>query len=368
MPAIPTYTDFLLATKSHRISPTRKIINDAVKNTYFIKSMVRGTPDAKLIRGGQKIQDDIQLSSTGTFRFYNPNATFNPVDADVIRHVELGWRFAMTNYSYNDETVTLNGQADPIDQYIDYKMSKEQSAQTDMWNGMEDAIWAVPNYSTMEAGGGDEPPFYSVPVFVNEYANTVPVGWTGSSIMTLDASIETRWQNQRETYNSSIPTDGASGLLAAFDNMWEDVDFESPEDSSQYFENDNLNKMKIVTNKFGAVMFKRLQRAGNDRWTAPTEANPGQVYYNGIPIKKASTLDTAALDLNNGTAWAQTQPRFYFLNLMYLFMTFQSQNYMAPLPLKDGGIVQPLSHTQYFKTWGNLFCQSRRRQGIVYPA
>lgn len=373
MPGLATFSDFLLATKVTRITAPNDILNDAVRNSYLLSEMLKGRGDARseVIQNGSSIKDDIMLSSSGTFGFYSPNAEFSPQDVDTLTSISQGWRFAKTFYGYNDETIALNmGNSENV--WINLKQKYQQQARTDMMNGMEDALWAVPVYSTMEQGSGDNPPAYSIPAYVNEATNGV---WPGFTLKQgQNPSTVTGWRPAQESYDPANVADEASGLLAAFDAMYLDVKFESPDEGSQYFENDRLRRMKIITNKNGHKIYKRLLRAGNDFFRQgaqdPEYNNPR---YAGIPIKYIATLDTAALEITSqttasGAAWPATKPRFYWLNLEFLFPIWHSTGYMEQVGPIAGGITQPFSHAVYFRNWYNLFCRSLKRQGIVYPS
>ncbi len=366
MPALTSYLDFVKATKTHRVSSPDKIQQEAVKNTYFIKNMIRGSDLSRTFQSSQSIKEDISLSNTGTFQFYNPNASFSPSDQDTLKTVNCSWRFALTHYGWNEDVMELNN-APAEDVWINYKKSKTASAEVDAWNGMETALWAPPDYSTMEAGGGDAPPAYSIPTFVNEYSNGVPIGWTGSQIETIDASVESRWRPQHGSYTAGAADDRTSGLFAAFDKMFLDVKFETPP-GAQAFEMDNYAKMRIVTSRGGMTMYKGLCRAANDRFVSPQDpAYPG-INYEGVRVEYASELNTSILDLANAAAFPESAPRFYFLNFKYLFPTWHVKNYMRQQDPQNGAMGSPFQWVVYFKTFYNVMCTSRQRQGIVYPA
>lgn len=365
MPGLPTFADFLTATKAHKITTAKEILNEAVKQTYLLAEALRGMDSAKIVRGGSKIIDDIQLSDAGTFEFYSPNAEFSPTDTDTLKQIEVGWRFAKTHYAFNDETITLN-EGNPEDIYVDLKRKYQQTAATDMMNGMENALWATPVATTMESGSGENPPAFSLPTFVNEQTYGLPSGFT--TIMAVNPTSESRWRPQQVSYDAANPSAETNGLLAGFDDMFLDVRFESPDSASAYFENDRLRKMKILTNKDGHKLYKRTLRAGNDHFISPQDPAYNNPTYAGIPVKYIQATDAALLDLTNGTAWASGRPRFMWLNFEYLFPIYHTKGYMEQVGPKDGGIGQPFSHAVFFRNWYNWFCRSRQRQGIVYPA
>ena len=366
MPAttIPTFTDFLTATKKHKITSATEILNAAQRNTYLFKDMTKGRDVAEIVRGGTSIKDTIMLSEAGSFRFYNPHATQNPSDVDTLQDIEAGWRFAVSSFSYSEEIIALN-EGDPEDIFVSMKKKYRQQAMTDMWHGMEDALLAPADAATMETASGEEPPAYSIWAFVNDQTYGLPSGFT--TIMGVNPTNEDRWRPQQATYDSTNPADEETGLLAAFDDMFLSVNFESPDDKSEYFENDRLRKMKIITNKDGRKLISRIYRAGNDRYVNPQDAAYMNPTFAGLPVKYIATLNTALLD-SDGTAWDTNKPRFLWLNLEYLFPIFHTKGYMEQVGPMHGGIRQPFSYAVFYRTWYNLFCRARNRQGCGYPA
>lgn len=368
MPGLLTYSDFVKATKVAKITGLNEILNDAVFNTYTIGEMLKGRTEEEVLQAGQSIKDTIQLSEAGTFEFYSPNPEFSPTDDDVLVDISEGWRFSKVHYGFSDETISLNhGTSEDV--YVNLKHKYEQQCRTDNMNGSERALWAVPVTGTMESGSGDAPPFYSFPAFVNEGTNGVWPGWT--TIEGLNPSTEERWRCQQSTYDSTQPADEAAGILAAFDEMFLKVQFESPEESSQYFETDRLRRMKIFTNRDGHKIYKRLLRSGNDRFISPQDPAYNNPLYAGIPVRYIAMLDTALLEIvanvATGIAYPTNKPRFHWLNFNYLLPIYHTKGYMEQVGPIPGGITMPFSHAVYYRTWMNIFCRSRQRQGIVSP-
>lgn len=368
MPALVTYSDFLKATKVAKITGTEEILNDAALNTYLFAEMMRGKGPEEIVQAGQSIKDTIQLSEAGTFEFYNPNPEFNPTDDDVLTDTSEAWRFSKVHYAYSDETIALNNGTSE-DVYVNLKKQKEQSAKVDLWNGIERALCAVPVAGTMESGTGDNPPFYSLSAFINEGTNGLWPGFT--TIMGVNATNEDRWRCRQVSYDSTNIASEDNGILAAMDDIFLQVKFEAPEDSSQYWENDRLRAMKILTNKDGHKKYKRLLRAGNDRFVSPQDPAYNNPTYSGIPVKYIATFDTAALEIvanaATGAAWPVGKPRFMFANFQYLVPVFHAKGYMEQVGPVPGGITMPFSAAVYYRNWMNIFCRSRLRQGIVFP-
>jgi len=370
MPSLVTFSDFLFATNEKVITPSGEILNDAVKNTYILKTALRGLGDDEILQGGSKLTDRIMLEDNGSFQFYEPNQEFNPTSVQVLTKISVNWRFAKSDYSFADEEILLNEGGDEV-VFKKLKKSYEQSSYTSMFNGMEDACWAFPSASSMEADAGKVA--YSIPAFIDELGASSNYRWPGfTTIMTVDPTAESRWRNQISRYNSLTPYDQDDGIIGAFDDQWLRVMFESPETASEYFENDRLNKMKILTNRNGVTMYKKALRALNDRTVAPQDPAYNEPVYSGVPVRYISTLDTALLDQTVASTtpavWADGSPRYYFVNFNYLHPIYHTKRYMKTIGPIPGGPKQPFSHVVYKNTYYNWFLRSRQRQGIVTPA
>jgi hypothetical protein len=373
MSSFPTqFLDFVLATRTLKITPPEAIINEATKRTYLVGEMLRGRNNTETFKGGSKLADFIQVSDNNSFRTYRPTETQTPVAVDTMKKIEIPWRFTSANWSWTDEEAELNF-GDP-DKYFDHVKRYEAGCVTSIVNGMENLLWAAPNNAQMEAEAGSEP--YSIPTFVTELDNATPTGF--STIMGLNPTTTTQWQNQREGYTkANLETQNSTtGLFATFDKLMRKVQFKKLNwaMAAKYWEDNNMRRMKIVTNGNGQDIYKRVLRASNDRLITPQDPNYGDPSYAGYPVEYIEQLDTAAvysgtLGASHTSGVANTDyPRYYFLNLEYLFPIFHTVKYFEKSAPKDGGANQPNMHVQYIWTWFNLWCASRRRHGIVYPS
>lgn len=370
MPALVSFTDFLKSTDEKIITPTTDILNDAVKNNYLLKEMLRGQGDDMVVSAGSRLSDRIMLEDNGSFAFYQPNDVFSPSATNVLTSISIEWRFARSFYTYTDEEIMLN-EGDQLVQYKRHKKVLEQAAHTSMFNGMEDALFAYPNANSMESAGQSGKVAYSIAAFIDEIGTDHH--WPGfTTIMTVDPATEPRWRNQIATYDPAAPHDEDDGIVAGMDKLWEDVRFESPDTASEYFENDALRRLKILTNTEGRLLYKRSLRILNDRTVSPQDAAYNDPTYSGVPVRKISVLDTALLDQASAASgtprvWQPGNPRYYFLNCNYIFPIFHRTAYMQTVGPIHGGIGQPFTHVVYKKNAYNLFMRSRQRQGILTP-
>jgi hypothetical protein len=396
MSSLDKFSDFQYLTHDIKLTGPQDIINEATLRNYLVGDMLTNRDESNVFRGGKRLTERIQAYDNNGFQAYLPNEELTPVARDTIRYMNVDWRFVVGNYAWNDNEVLLN-EGDP-NRYGDLKYEYESGAVTSIINGMESLLCNVPNTADMEAAGGRYP--YSFPCFVQEGAITsaavyakgaLPYGF--STVMGVDSSTETWWQNQTAGYtNASIETaDSSTGLFTAFDKMMRVVKFDKLKinQAAKYWENDDLRKMRIYTSGNGRDIFMRLLRSKNNRLTVsgPQDAAYPDPRFDGYPVDWIEKLDTAPLYGLTGTAGYGVSltgsfettatgngiytakagyPRFYFLNFKYMYVVFHAEKYFQQ-KMMDGGARQPFSHVMYFDTYYNLVCRSRRRQGIIQP-
>ena len=356
MPNLVSFADFQAATRDVKVTPKENLLNEALKNNYFLSEMLRGRGNDKRFQGGTKLVEKIQGDTNGSFAFYSPNDEFSPSQTDTLRTVEAPWAFAKSEYVYTDETTVLNA-GDP-NAYIDLKKSYELACAVDTVNGMEAALWATPSNSTMESAAADPRVAYSIPAFVTSDGN-MPSGF--STLMNLSATANTWWKNKANTYTAATPDDTEAGLIAALDDIVLQVQFDMPTGlpGQKWSDNDSKRKQVICTNRDGVVFYKSRLRAANDRMESLKDPGISGPQFEGLPVIYVAQLDSAG--------WSSNQPNYYVLNLTHLFPVFHSEWFMKEKQT-DGGAKQPNTHVTYKFTWYNLFCRSRRRQGYVAAA
>lgn len=360
MPSITAFNNFVLATGNKVKSKPDEIINDAVKNTYIISRMTKGAGASDMVQSGLKIIDRIMLSDSGTAVFYNPNQDLDIQNVDTLSSIEVNWRYLANHFSYTEQEVNLNS-GDSQTYYKNLLKTKRQGAVTNTFNFMEEALWAAPVSTDMEAASGTKP--YSFRAFVTE-AGGAPAtadGATGTAwttVQTLSPAANVKWKNQVETFDVADLANPDTGLVNAFDNMFMKVKFKAPR-PGEYFENDEFQQMGIFTNRDGRAMWLRLTRDANDRLVNnDLGGQAAGVGYSGLPVEYIAELDNAG--------YASGSPRFFWLNLKYMHPIWHTEEYQKEKePIHHPR--QPFSWVVWTSTYYNLFCMSRRRQGIICP-
>lgn len=369
-----TYLDFLRSTREVKLTAVDDILNEAMQQKYVLTELLRNKATDTISKGGSKLVDFIRVASNGSFQSYRPGDQLTPVSADTTKKIELAWRFHQCNFGFLEEQRILND-GDPA-HFFDMMKKDEGDAVIDFVQGLENKLWAVPSTADMEdQANGKE--MYSIPVFVNEYTNGLPTGF--STVMSVDPTSTTIWKNQQAGYSkaAALNNTGASdSILSAMDTCLEQVDFEpipfGP--AKQFQENDQSKDLMLCTSLDGLNIYKKIIRSLNDRTNTASDASIGAAQFGGYRLKRVNALETAAIYLGVGLSDSHSSgvavsgyPRYYFLNTKYLYPIFNKERFFDKKELINGGINLPNFWTQYYMTMAQLWCGSRKRHGIVYP-
>lgn len=343
------FSDWLKSTNEKIITGPNDVLNEVVSQTYFLGDLMKGKGVGKVVRSGTTFTDRIQLSDTTQFGWYNPNEAFNPSNDDVLQTITNRFRFAKNNWVYTNQELMLN-EGDQLTQFKNLRNVKMNACKTNTLNNLEQALWATPSTTTMEAATGTRP--YSIRAFITE-DGAMPAGF--STLEGIDATVYTRWKNKVANYTiASIDTT----LIPAFDEMFHLVVFQAPPTAQAYMADTNFSKFKILTNKDGRKKYMQLTRDSNDRATPANDLGwtAGEVLYNGIPIRYITELDNLS--------YATTNPRFFWINSDFIYPVFHTERYFKNEDPMNS-VQQPFTRVVYNDTWMNLYCGSRQRNGIV---
>lgn len=345
--ALTSFTDFVTATKPKKITPTTEILNDTARNYYLLGDMLKGRGDEEVVQNGQYIQDMVRLSKHNAAGFYKPNQNLQPRGMNILTTLKCYWRFHQGNYAWTDEQVDLNG-GNALDNWVRLITAWRQACQQDIWDSLEASLLADPD-STTEAADGES--ILSILAFITD-DGLAPSGFT--TVMGVNPATEANWRNQVETYTAATY---ATTINPAFDRMWFKLNWESPSSSQEWFTNTEWRKFKIITDLNGITKYLDNNRNSNDRLTPMNDpgtytSNPT---YANIPLKRINTLDEKS--------WSNS--KYLWIDGRFIFPVFHTTRYMEELDPIRGSILQPFSWAVYTRTYLNLFCRSRKRQGII---
>ena len=380
--ALSTFNDFVDTTGPAFLTSAEDVVNEAVKNNYLLRRFLRGKGPDEVVQGGTKIKDTMMFDESNSFQFYQPNETFTWSNPQVLDNWEIDWRFAVDHMSWTDQEIELNvgggmGKAARHQAYKRLKRTKEQRLWTSILNGMEDQLFAIPSASEMEGDGATATKPYSIPMFINECTSSAYHTNTTAEIFTvqgINSSTQAGWQVQQKSYTTS---GNNTGIIAAFDQMYMDVEFTPPPSHQEYFEKPSLNAQFIACSQAGQRIYTTLLRDAQDTFVTASRQDPAYMrpQYAGIDLERVVALDTYAgygradgsqAPNTESTTGAFQGPRYYFINGNYLKPVFHSSRYMYSHPTMRHP-NQPFTTIMPVDSWYNFVCRSRKRQGIVFP-
>lgn len=352
--ALLEFADFVTATKPKKITPTTEILNDTAKNYYLLGDMLKGRGDEEVVQEGQSIVDMVRLTTHNAAGFYKPNQNLQPQGMDVLTTLKVNWRFHQGNYAWTEEQVQLNS-GNASTNWVRLLTAWRQAARQDIWDNLENHLFATPSNADMENENGGE--IYSLPTFITP-DGLAPAGFT--NVCGVSPATNANWRNQTEDYTAA--TAGVT-LYKAFDRMWHKLNWDGPSSREEWFTKTEFRKFKILTTLEGVVQYTDLNRSNNDRLTPMND--PGtynaQPTYNGIPLKRISAFE----DYLAGLSPARSGPDYMWVDCRFIFPVFHSNKYMTELAPIRGSVNQPFSWAVYINTYLNLFCRSRKRQGWI---
>lgn len=397
--ALNTYNDFVAGTGNVSISEEKDVLNEVGLRSYLLKRFLKGADRAKTLQGGKRIQFSLILDEDSTFQTYQPNDTFTWRNPQVLSTGNADWRFGVDSKVWVEQEVELqaNGLSEDamFDVFVNIDREKEQRLATSMANAVEGKLFAVPNKATMEAETGSEP--YSLFAFINEQTNGLfgeGAADTGTDITTtglkwtvvhnIDPAAKSRYVPQQVAYGSTSATaTGASvatrNIIQAFDEMMLLVKFEKPGTMDEYFTDPALNKQFIMASRRGVNIYRNFLRDKQDLFVAGGRQDPAFLTpkYGGIDLEYIASLDTAAVYSNDGQTGYTTEmagagtaedngPRYYWCNGNFLHPVFHKTKYFERAkPMHHPN--QPFTWIQTVNLYWNIVCESRQRQGIIWP-
>lgn len=386
MAGFSEFTTLLNATGPAWLGSVDEVVNDVSRATYTQPHLTTGKASEIMIQGGDVIQDMVFLEITSSFTRYNPNPTVSYTNAQPGTPLQIPWSFAYATTGWTKQEASLNRdfmtRTARAQRYKRVIKMKYQNLWTDVCNKTELEYWATPDYGTMEAANTTTPRVpYSIPVFINEWTNGLPLGFesaTGgaNTVETINGVTYSNWRNQTGTYADLDTAGNERALFAGFKRLRQLTQFDKLPKHADMGETQNKPHV-IFMSSWGDRVFEHFMVVNQDTFWGGDRGKDvayNDLRYWNIPLVRIDALDSALLYPNAGaSAYASeatadlTGPRYYFVNGEYLVPFFHSENY-ASLGDPDTPSNQPFSVVQVMDMWNNLGCRSRRRQGILSPA
>lgn len=397
--SLSLFTEFVNITGPTYMTGPRDVVNDAQKTNYgTLGYMLRGQGMSDVLQGGATINDYIYLEATRRARSYKPNQKQSYQNTQTGTTWTAPWRFFITEMVWTDEEIILNAggamsREAKFQAYKDLYWRKQQQVYTDQMNYWEEILWAVPDSTEMENGGGGQEMF-SIPTFITENDRQGTAGgirtaehplmagattWSGNvaGIDPDSAAAGSKWGNTLIEYGTGgagFTVGNADNVLFNLDRAYHAVDFRPPPMFKEYYENPQAQQQPgpfIGCSLDGKTRLMFLYRESKDVWVDMKDPffNPT---YAGSPIVYIAQLDSAALyddgssGLGNEDGANITGPRFYGIQPQYLRPVFHTDRYFTDLGVMTD-LEQPTTHVLPINTYANLCPRSRVRNFMLTP-
>ncbi len=391
------------------------IVNDVVKNTYTLNRFVTGKNVMEMVQGGDQITDTIFLDAKSTFQRYNPNVEFTYQNPQTGTTWTVPWAFAAAHMSWTKHELGLNKDTTTkkyrAQRYKSVMWQKHQNLKTDISNSLEEEIWAQPDQVNMESSSPTSPRVpYSIPVFINEFANGLPhttvdvSGATWTTVMGIDPTVagNEAWKPLQVGYAVTNYTSASNvaPLFQALSAAFHKTSFDRLPYGSEYSDARTTPNF-FATSLNGLTNFETALRVSQDLFSGMGKVGgqdpdyPGPK-FRGKPLVYISELDTATIHSDGTNAVAEESASgvsgshisltygsvgsniksavtgggvssfYYAVSGLYMKCVVHSENYLVLTdPITPS--KQPFSRVQVADIWNNFICRSRRRHAIVVP-
>lgn len=364
MPQLSSFGQWLQETREKLLSSPTELRNEAAAQTYAFGPMLKANPERKMMQSGASFRDVLKMSDTGNFRIYTPGDPRGTLAAANTRQtVTAPWRFTENHVVYTDAQIMLNTGA-VLDSWKAHREGLRKDLLTEHIRGWESLLFATPN-DDMELGTTTGAAPYSIPFWIAENGQRHSALTNTTRLMGIDPTTTPNWRNATSSYDSADPGNASTGLFAAMDAIAQLVEFIPPPSAGDAYQKTQISKRLVLTSPQGRTAYIARLRASND--TFANRNDPSfEPTYNGVAVRAIEALRTAGLGAL-GAAWADTQARYFFIDLETLYPVFHTSRMMAVKGPVNFGAEQHDTEALFMNTWGNLVCLSRRRQGIVVP-
>jgi hypothetical protein len=357
------------------------IQNEATHRTYTHPRLVNGKSDEERVHGGTSIKDSIFFDVKQTFHRYNPNARINYANYQHGTDWSVDWAFARAYVSWNEVELALNKESMKkkyrTQTYKRVMKRKHQNLWTDICNAIDNEYWAAPD-ALMETAStnADARIPYSIPAFISEKANGQATQ-LGTTVMGINASTQAKWANAIQTYNfQATGTVDTVSIFASMKKLKMKVKFARLPNKTEYSQK-AAGPSWIACSLNGIINFEHALRVNQDQFRGMGKMSGEDPDYDGpllggTPLQYVEQLDTIAGVYTGSTGSesgaTKTGPRYYFINGDAIVPAIHDTNYaVMGSPTEMTVVGQPDAYVQVWKMWNQVYCRSRRQQGILTP-
>ncbi|MDE0914358.1 MAG: hypothetical protein OSB57_04180 [Planctomycetota bacterium] len=382
------FSDFAVATEDTYLKDPKGFLNEASTRTTLLSMGLKGSANKgiKTLQGGENVKEQLFAEYEDTVVDWSPTSdTFELPNPQFLQEHGIPWRFTAVPITWSDVEVELQPDTTRDGQYrrlTDLYARKRQHAYGNLMEQMDVRMLNAPNYANQEASAALQP--YSLPSAITE-ANSggYPLAygtaeWGNTRYQGFDTSTNAWWKNQTGLYSNidghpvGSGTDGS--LFEAFDDMMLKTEFKQYPMHAEATASEFGPSVNILCSRWGKRSFMSALRNSNEMLVTTSRQDPAYntPMYSGIPVQHIERLGTNELYKAAGSALTtedaadKAGPRFTFWNSEYLCPIFHSSRYFK---MKKPGTYagQPFRNAIWIDTWWQMFCRSKRRQGIVSP-
>lgn len=383
------FTGFVQDTGSNwQKGPGDRLNHWARLNYDTLGLLSRGKKMSRMVKGGSDLREQVLLSGTPRTENIGVTDTTTPAITETGVVLRQDWRILRTHVAYDERVVALNmgpdaGSSGGFQKYRDIRDSMWQEMYTDLANKLIDNLWAQPHFAEMEGTTGKKP--ISIPAIINEHASGLPTAavdagatlWTTMFNLAGTTTGFSNYAPYRTTYDN-VNVNSPTNLIHAFDIAFQKLRFKAPPQNKEYFNPDSgmLPAQKsVVASPEGLVCLQGLCRASQDRWANPVDAYGGLPTYAGLPVITENILTSATIYPTGSAGAAATEstttnsnagPRFYLIDSNYLDIVFLEGWWMHQYEIQRQQ-NNPARVAIIYDTLSNLWCNSRKHHGIIYP-
>ena len=265
---------------------------------------------------------------------------------------------------------------------------------TTTMNGMEADLWATPSNDDMEADSGQAP--YSIPFFINEFANGLQPGITTK--MKIDPTSKTRWKPVVAEYNAATVDDAIldttntaepnkNPLFRAFGKARMQTHFH-PMPMFSEFGTASGDPRAYAASLRGCLLMEQSLRGGQDQFVKAgrRDGSFAPMYYADVPVEYIRYLDYATVYPTNsgktaGAAAEMSQstdpdgnaltdpeasaPRYYQIHGDYACKVIHSDRYFFRKNFQPS--KQPFTTVSLVDIWHNNLFRSLQRHAVIAP-
>ncbi len=422
---IDEFTTLMGSTGPSWMRNAEDFVNAMSRNNYTQSRILGAGNMTEMLQGGDSITDRILLSTTSTFARYNINESKSYANSQPGTNWTAQWAFAWADVSWTKQDVGLNiesmGKKHRAQVYKRVLTQKYADMYTDVCNAMDDEYWAQPNTLEMESSTPNKRQPYSIPVFVNEHARSLPGAridvngtlWTTREGITTTGTVNSKWmcysvggnaataENPAEGYtfdatagaNTAVAT---ASLFPAFSRAYHKLHFDKLPKGGQYSDKESSPQV-IWCSLQGINNYEMALRLNQDTFRGVGKSTGQDPAYDGptfrrMPLEYIQALDGQAsrgdsihgpllhddgveavdedgIAADNSAAItdAIVGPRYYFINTNYLKFVAHVDNYCTmTAPMNDR--TQPFTWSRVLDLWNNNICRAPHRLGSIGPA